>query len=401
MGWDEEIFGTEKSQQPGDDYTCNICHLVVSNPHQCPWGHLFCLSCLNKWLEATGDEAQCPVCKNTINWNSISFNRLADDQLERFHVRVCPNQLALDKGEVSLPPLEIWDPETLTCVTVDHSHDDRVTKLCRCNWTGTLHDLQYATRPAEPHDKTCPLRWIECPNKIYGCEWEGPAILMEDEEFSHLKVCSRTPLLCPHEGCHEVICDREEFNRHLREECPWGLVPCPRGCGVSVPRHLLPQHDTLESNSPCPLLKYSCPHQCDQLSEPLTVDQIRHHLSHSCPLHPFPCQLCGEVGPWRSRDHRPWCPKEPQICPYHCGVDNIPRDRLNDHLNSQCPLAWMECPFRCSCLPVPCDCPNMCRRDMMIHLNLPATRDRHHDRLLRYLLPPSTPTSSFPIGGTD
>src|SRR4051794_32729381 len=52
-----------------DDLVCGICYDVLSDPHQCPNGHCFCLSCISTSLKL---REACPACNHVLTAKSLT-----------------------------------------------------------------------------------------------------------------------------------------------------------------------------------------------------------------------------------------------------------------------------------------------------------------------------------------
>lgn len=48
------------------NFECNICYELAKAPVVTPCGHLYCWSCLYKWLHAHSVNSECPVCKGQV-----------------------------------------------------------------------------------------------------------------------------------------------------------------------------------------------------------------------------------------------------------------------------------------------------------------------------------------------
>ena len=99
-------------------------------------------------------------------------------------------------------------------------------------------------------------------------------------------------------------------SRHL-EDCQYVTVSCTKGCGVSFQRHCLAAH-----------------------------------IAKSCPKRDFTCQYCGLKSTYEEvcNKHWPNCRKYPLPCPNKCGIAEVQRGSLEQHLN-ECPLQQVDCEF--------------------------------------------------------
>jgi len=60
-----------KSDPNINQYECNICLEVASEPVITPCGHLYCWPCIYSWLASDQEFLSCPVCKNGISIKSL------------------------------------------------------------------------------------------------------------------------------------------------------------------------------------------------------------------------------------------------------------------------------------------------------------------------------------------
>ena len=146
------------------------------------------------------------------------------------------------------------------------------------------------------------------------------------------------------EGC--PTCDDDEFfttfsNKLSDREIKKLLIWCmnnDKGCGwrdelVNLENHLLE----------CEFEEIKCRQNCGIMIERSKMDD---HLKNECHYRRVPCEYCnlkGEhhviVGP-----HREECPKLPLSCPNECGLENIKKNELKEHLR-KCPLQKVHCKY--------------------------------------------------------
>ena len=70
------------------------------------------------------------------------------------------------------------------------------------------------------------------------------------------------------------------------------------------------------------------------------------HLSEECPYRQVKCEYCHVTGEHHVivGQHREQCPKLPLFCPNECGLENISRSELQNHLR-KCPLQKVHCKY--------------------------------------------------------
>lgn len=52
-------------------FECNVCFDIPRDPVVTPCGHLYCWSCLYRWIRLHADSPQCPVCKAGVDKQSV------------------------------------------------------------------------------------------------------------------------------------------------------------------------------------------------------------------------------------------------------------------------------------------------------------------------------------------
>ena len=73
---------------------------------------------------------------------------------------------------------------------------------------------------------------------------------------------------------------------------------------------------------------------------------MEQHVTYDCPRRPVVCQFCQEkIEMHEQPSHMETCKRLPIPCPNDCKRKEIPREELVAHLESECPLQIMSCPF--------------------------------------------------------
>ena len=121
---------------------------------------------------------------------------------------------------------------------------------------------------------------------------------------------------CQH---HEVGCQWVGELRYLQEhldpvirKCGFILLACPLGCGERVRSSAMKDH----------ILSDCCKRSCE-------------------------CEHCGYCNSFDivTDQHYPVCEMFPVECPNACSAENLKRLELASHLEEQCPLQMIQCPF--------------------------------------------------------
>ena len=117
---------------------------------------------------------------------------------------------------------------------------------------------------------------IYCDNKDKGCQWEG---LLKDFEEGHLPKCPYQIIECSNE-CEAKI-QRQELDRHLKDECPRRRFTCPFCKTNGEYKNITGDHITT-----CPDYILECPNTgCDKR---IKRSQIAQHRN-ACPKEIVSC----------------------------------------------------------------------------------------------------------------
>lgn len=159
------------------DYICAICHMVVRKPHLTSCcGNLFCESCIEKVMKASGP---CPMCTDT--------------KLTTFHNKRVARILQIFR---------------VTCL---NSKDG-------CQWSGELRQL-------EGHLQSCKEMSIPCEYAEYGCN----KVFKNKDMDHHLKSASTTHLLLmkkAHDTLKEKHKSAQDDKKYLAESLSKKELEC-------------------------------------------------------------------------------------------------------------------------------------------------------------------------------
>ena len=133
-------------------------------------------------------------------------------------------------------------------------------------------------------------------------------------QVNSLKVC------CQHQevGCQwvgELMYLKEHLDPLLRtrlRRCGFILLVCPLGCGERV-----------------------------------RSSAIEEHIKSYCSKRSYVCKHCGYYNKHDivTEKHYPLCELFPVECPNKCSVEDLKRNQFEMHLEEQCPLQVIQCPF--------------------------------------------------------
>ncbi|XP_019618666.1 PREDICTED: TNF receptor-associated factor 3-like isoform X2 [Branchiostoma belcheri] len=143
----------------------------------------------------------------------------------------------------------------------------------------------------------------------------------------------------------EVLSADEVFrDRCAEKEILQLVVYCPNkevGCKEQLPRKELESH--LQE---CAYTRVECVHKdqgCDVLSP---RHQLAEHLEKECNFRQVSCKYCSETIPLALvQDHLMQCPKATASCPNGCGLTDVTREQVDQHLLEDCPLVEVECSY--------------------------------------------------------
>ena len=86
-----------------------------------------------------------------------------------------------------------------------------------------------------------------------------------------------------------------------------------------------------------------CEISCSKCKQIIYFSTMRTHLDTECPCYCPYCDITAEREVISSK-HKEKCSKFPITCPNNCGLDDIPRDDMDDH-KKVCPLEMIQCEY--------------------------------------------------------
>ena len=138
---------------------------------------------------------------------------------------------------------------------------------------------------------------------------------------------SETFTTYPNKQAERLIQNLKIFCTNKEQECDW------QGELNNINDHL----------SSCLFQVVCCPNDC---GSSLQRQYLTSHVETECPRRKIDCQFCHEVGEYQFIEgkHKEECPKFPLPCPNKCEIENIQRDKVEEHRKS-CPLEVIQCDY--------------------------------------------------------
>jgi hypothetical protein len=219
-GYNEHIF--VKGQNIAD-FVCSICMDVVREPMETECGHLFCKTCVEKFLDRSGGkEVQCPMKCQSISRSTIR-------------------------------PLGPFTKRTLMSFKVVCEYQGN-----GCDWTGVLKDL------TDTHLPQCTFSTVQCSGcmkkllsrdfqkhaesfceyRIVPCEFCQAQCLFRDIADHLASACDKAPRPCIHADC-DYVGPKSELTAHM-VSCVHKLERCrfsAYGCHAKYKESEMGQHE--------------------------------------------------------------------------------------------------------------------------------------------------------------
>ena len=150
---------------------------------------------------------------------------------------------------------------------------------------------------------------------------------------------------CPDCREQDVLTDAR-LNKHMQRQVNSLKVRCQHqevGCQwVGELRYLHEHLDPVIRE--CGFILLACPLDC---GERVRSSAMKDHILSDCSKRSYVCEYCGYFNSFDiiTEQHYPACEMFPVECPNTCFVENLKRLGLVSHLEEQCPLQVIQCPF--------------------------------------------------------
>ena len=199
---------------------------------------------------------------------------------------------------------------------------------------------------------------------------------------------------CPECREQDALTDAR-LNKHLQRQVNSLKVRCQHhevGCQwVGELRYLQEHLDPVIMIRKCGFILLACPLGC---GERVRSFAVKDHILSDCSKRSCECEHCGYCNKFDivTEQHYPVCEQFPVECPNACFVENLKRLELVSHLEEQCPLQVIQCPFTSAGCTV-----QLPRREMEEHEDKAM---REHLRMMMSLMQLKEPPASAIVATT-
>ena len=207
------------------------------------------------------------------------------------------------------------------------------------------YDCEFVSPPPEAIQAECPICLsilkepclISCPCGQKICRECVERIKNEEKPCP---LCNKTnfTFLRDH-GLERQLKARAIFCSKKKLGCQW------KGKLGDFEQHLNENPSPEEQLTGCGFVEVECKHGCWEWYERHFIDT---HQNEECPQRPYSCEYCKEYDSTFedvTENHSAECGKYPVACPNKCQDDPFERSKIEDHLNDECPLTEVSCPF--------------------------------------------------------
>ena len=239
------------------------------------------------------------------------------------------------------------------------------------------YECEFVTKPPRELQTECPicLQILRKPHLVTCCcrKFCHPCIQRVKDAGKACPLCNDTTFVLIHEkdlertlNGFEVRCVRE------KEGCKW------TGELGRLTNHLNVEPGSENQLEGCEYVEIECAYNCGEHTQ---RHRMTKHQADECHKRPYSCNYCRE---YKSTfedvayKHYPVCKCYPLSCPNHCTPYAIERQSLEEHLNKDCPLAFINCDFNhagCEVKLPRQDMPNHLQENMVSHVSLLAAQN--------------------------
>ncbi len=155
-------------------------------------------------------------------------------------------------------------------------------------------------------------------------------------------LCNKERFTVTYNRAHDVALKQfEVYCTHRKIGCEW------KGRLEVLDKHLNVNPELEKQLQGCTFVEVQCYHDgCGQYCQ---RHLIANHQSENCSERPFSCDYCRDYNSTQGDvlfNHLPVCKCYPVSCPHECTPYAVERQKLEKHLNEECPLQEVECVFK-------------------------------------------------------
>ena len=183
-------------------------------------------------------------------------------------------------------------------------------------------------------------------------------------------------------GLERSLKDLEVWCSYRKEGCKWKRKL------RELEKHLNQDPSSETRQNGCNFVALECMHKCGERPQ---RRHMKTHETKQCKKRPYSCQHCNDYDSTFedvTEVHYLQCGQYPVACPNDCDEHTVKRQKLESHVNEQCPLTIIDCPFRFAGCETQLPCKKMPEhtKENVIHLTLLATATQKENQELRHEL---------------
>ena len=229
------------------------------------------------------------------------------------------------------------------------------------------YDCEFVEPPPEAFQTECPVCMLilKEPCLISCCGHKFCRVCIERVKKDD-KPC---PLCCEPDFISVQERSLERFLKESQVWCSYKKDGCEwKGKLGELEQHLNQNPSSENQLNGCQFVEVECTYKCGEWFQ---RHHITSHETEQCKKRPYSCDYCRDYESTFedvTEIHYPQCSKYPIACPNECRVYKFERQELESHLQDQCPLTLVDCPFHYAGCQT-----QLPRKDMPEHMRETAT----------------------------
>ena len=230
------------------------------------------------------------------------------------------------------------------------------------------YDCEFVDPPPEAFQTVCPICLqilrqpclISCPCNQKLCR---ECVQQISKDNKPCPLCNKSNFtFMPDHGFERSLKELDVWCSYKKQGCEW------RGKLREFELHLNENSSPENQLNGCQFVEVECTYKCGEWFQ---RHHITNHEAKECKKRPYSCDYCRDYQSTFedvTGIHYPRCSKYPVACPNECQVYKFKREELTNHLQDQCPLTLVDCPFHCAGCQI-----QLLRKDMPDHVRETAT----------------------------